>query len=689
MFDNVAFNVVLGLVFIYLLYSLLVTTLGEFISTKLGIRARLLRIAIERMLNDGYYVKIERREKRAADNFFKERWLSVLGWARKVLLYEPDEFKHSVAGKFYDYPAIKYLSRIEDFHKGRFSLTKPAYLSADYFAETLIDFLKDKGAGSSDIEKVAFCLKFNTHHFQPKSLRQLKNLFEKEGIDKTTFKLNLVKWFNETMDRASGWHKRKMQLISFWLGIIIAISFNLDTITIATRLARDKNAREQLVQMSIQASDTNSAISKAIKNSSDLSIKNDTLLSKGFKEVNKAVDEAHEVLGLGWDNVKPEKVYIIKRDWSFLYYRQFHPFRKEFWGLIVTALALSLGAPFWFDLLNKLVSIRGVGIKPEEKKVIPNTTQENILEIKDGVIQAKISQQVTPVVDVVEAALKLYSPQIKNIPGVKSVFSVMRNGVKQLQVNVDNAVTKTEVSKQFPQFVVGNVEVPYSIVASGTPVSHAGGEGVIANKSGKNGYGSLGCVLIRKDTGSTHILSCWHVLKGDLNYSGSDDEPIIIDHQNGDVLAERWAGGIRDQFDYGMAICYEDIFFKDNSFLKLKFGLSANVKLDYRFVSQADIDKQIPIKYYDSLTNTIKKGLVYTDTTEIDINYIDKSRTIKDVLIVTDENEETISKEGNSGSIVFDEKNKAIAMIIGGDLNYSYAVKLSHIFMIHQEMNFA
>ncbi len=55
MFDSVAFEVVIGLVFIYLLYSLLVTILGEIIANSLGIRARLLRVAIERMLNDGYY----------------------------------------------------------------------------------------------------------------------------------------------------------------------------------------------------------------------------------------------------------------------------------------------------------------------------------------------------------------------------------------------------------------------------------------------------------------------------------------------------------------------------------------------------------------------------------------------------------------------------------------------------------
>ncbi len=140
MFNNVAFDIVIGLVFIYLLYSLLITVIGEWVATKLGIRARLLRIAIERMLNDGYYAKIERKKQRRVNSFILERILLIPGWARKVLLYEPDEFKSSVAGRFYEYPAIKYLSRIEETHRSRFSLTKPAYISGDYFAETLIDW---------------------------------------------------------------------------------------------------------------------------------------------------------------------------------------------------------------------------------------------------------------------------------------------------------------------------------------------------------------------------------------------------------------------------------------------------------------------------------------------------------------------------------------------------------------------
>ena len=42
---------------------------------------------------------------------------------------------------------------------------------------------------------------------------------------------------------------------------------------------------------------------------------------------------------------------------------------KKFIGLLLTVIAASLGAPFWFDLLNKAVNLRLTGQKPPEKSV--------------------------------------------------------------------------------------------------------------------------------------------------------------------------------------------------------------------------------------------------------------------------------------------------------------------------------
>src|SRR5260221_13172526 len=184
MFDNVAFNVVIGLVFIYLLYSLLVTIVGEMLAEWFGIRARIMRMGIERMLNDGYYKKIE-----------KEKNIAVQGWWARLFLQEAKEFRQSFAGKFYDYPSIKFLSKLEAEQKGVFGQTKPSYMTPVNFAGTLINILSDKGSGKNKNDQVDFSLRFNTLHIDAETLRHLKNLLNNSGNDVNIFHDKLMDWF--------------------------------------------------------------------------------------------------------------------------------------------------------------------------------------------------------------------------------------------------------------------------------------------------------------------------------------------------------------------------------------------------------------------------------------------------------------------------------------------------------------
>src|ERR1039458_2372589 len=91
MFNNVALDVVIGLVFIYLLYSLLGTLLQEMIATNIGLRARILRKAINRMLNDS------RKDKKNLKIRYKT---DKVPNPEIVLLSEA----------FYRHPLIKYLA---------------------------------------------------------------------------------------------------------------------------------------------------------------------------------------------------------------------------------------------------------------------------------------------------------------------------------------------------------------------------------------------------------------------------------------------------------------------------------------------------------------------------------------------------------------------------------------------------
>lgn len=133
MFSNVALNVFIGLVFVFLLYSLLVTIVQEWIAVTIGFRARVLEKAILRMLEDGKTTT----------------WVPF--WDRISGLLHVLGFKNILKGKnvapwFYAHPLIKYLGE-DNFY------SKPASLEATDFSKVMIDLLKGFGHPESEFVK--------------------------------------------------------------------------------------------------------------------------------------------------------------------------------------------------------------------------------------------------------------------------------------------------------------------------------------------------------------------------------------------------------------------------------------------------------------------------------------------------------------------------------------------------------
>ncbi len=58
---------------------------------------------------------------------------------------------------------------------------------------------------------------------------------------------NVEKWFNDAMDRLSGLYKRKVQTATFLMGLFLAIFLNIDSINIATSLWREPTLRQTIV----------------------------------------------------------------------------------------------------------------------------------------------------------------------------------------------------------------------------------------------------------------------------------------------------------------------------------------------------------------------------------------------------------------------------------------------------------
>lgn len=362
MFDNVALDVVIGLVFIYLLYSLLVTIIQEIVANKLSFRAKFLEKAVIRMLEDKH-----------SDN----NWAGIL----INRMTEKEKKAYKFYSNFYAHPLIKYLSE----KPGK---SKPSYIINETFSKVIIDLLRGDNvtAGENMRAKIEESLKDGTlkwnkkagtegDEIQPKTLLYLNSIWVDAQGDIEKFKELLEKWFDETMNRTTGWYKRYTQFISLLTGLIIAIVFNVDTIQIADKLEKDPVLRAQIVQQADAFVKAHPNLDEELKNATE---KNVALLKSGgssanldssikVKELETAKD--YEALKRKGDSLMNQASELVQGDIKktsemlgngidSYEWKGFAEFFKSVFGWLITALALSLGAPFWFDLLNKLMKLR-------------------------------------------------------------------------------------------------------------------------------------------------------------------------------------------------------------------------------------------------------------------------------------------------------------------------------------------
>lgn len=147
---------------------------------------------------------------------------------------------------------------------------------------------------------------------------------------------NVEHWFSDGMDRFAGWYKRWTQWLSLLVAAIVVVLANADTIKVARTLLHDDTFRGAVV----------SAAETAIQN----------------KDAEKDLLQQAESLGLpfGWTAT----LDIDKKDAGTI----FASCLMKIVGLGVSILAVSLGAPFWFDVLSKIVNVRATGKPPQQKQ---------------------------------------------------------------------------------------------------------------------------------------------------------------------------------------------------------------------------------------------------------------------------------------------------------------------------------
>ena len=329
MFGSEILDVAIGLVFVFLLMSLICSAIREL-----------------------------------AEAWFKTRAVYLEQGLRELL---HDATGATLVKAVYDHPSVYGLYQgaydpATVTNRGALATTNlPTYIPASNFAVAMLDLVargldvQDRTAADAASPRITLDTVragIATIGVPPVQRALLSALDLAQG-DLDRAQQNIEAWYNASMDRVSGWYKRRTQAVLFGLGLLTAVAVNANAVTIARYLYHDQGARAALVA-SATGTARDSAVSRAKLD--DVVAQLDTLdLPLGWQSGwDAGIVGARQQLG---GRVASPRVPITAGPADLA---------LAIVGWLLTACAVSFGAPFWFDLLNKVTVIRST-VKPHEK----------------------------------------------------------------------------------------------------------------------------------------------------------------------------------------------------------------------------------------------------------------------------------------------------------------------------------
>lgn len=191
------------------------------------------------------------------------------------------------------------------------------------------------------------------------------------------FEIQIEEWFNSVMKLLTGTYKRKTIWFTFLFASVSTLVLNVDSLQLVSYLYNNPEARQKLASASYSAAQDSTYIIKANdikKRAADLvqGEKSDSLkmlnadintLVKEIKDKKASMDTTVATMSLfipiGWPDAQFNLVHGWKSTSLFII--------KKIGGLLITILAMCLGAPFWFDVLGKVANLRS-SLKPDDTK---------------------------------------------------------------------------------------------------------------------------------------------------------------------------------------------------------------------------------------------------------------------------------------------------------------------------------
>jgi hypothetical protein len=192
--------------------------------------------------------------------------------------------------------------------------TRPSYIEPAHFAIALVDTLSNAPADFLQLAGAIDAIP------DPQVKQVMRGLYGR-ARDLQQFQDMLAGWFDTAMARMSGTYKRRQLLISLLLALLLAILFNIDSIHLFRTLWQQPSLVAHLHDVATPGA------------------------------LDPAVFDALMALPIGWTHFPP----AAGTD-----------FMLQIAGWVITASTALFGAPFWFDLMQRVVRMRSTGARPED-----------------------------------------------------------------------------------------------------------------------------------------------------------------------------------------------------------------------------------------------------------------------------------------------------------------------------------
>jgi hypothetical protein len=209
----------------------------------------------------------------------------------------------------------------------------PSYLPSRTVVAALLDLdveARARGAARTLDDAIARVPNVRVREALTTLLRDVTERVDKKEDQLAAFRKSAETWYDDTMARVSGWYRRRVQLVLWCIALTLAVLLNVDSVNLARVFWSDETVRAAVVAQAERSAEQGEA-----------------------GQISQDLEALEVPLGWSFDDGGAQDIPSGWQSWL-----------AKVIGILLTSAAISLGAPFWFDLLGKVARLRSAGAPP-------------------------------------------------------------------------------------------------------------------------------------------------------------------------------------------------------------------------------------------------------------------------------------------------------------------------------------